>query len=95
MLLGNIGDSHSEVAYAVLTSSMCAGAPGGTSLASASIVCQGPGAPVPLLGSTSLAAYSSSFQGVTFTQDMDPDGEHADDVFCRPHTVIITDHMHT
>ncbi len=50
---------------------------------------------MPLLGSASLAAYSSSFQGVTFTQDMDPDGEHADDMFCRLHTVILTDHMHT
>lgn len=74
---------------------MCAGAPGGTTLASASIVCQGPGVPVPLLGSTSLAAYSSKFQGITFTQDTDPDGECADDMFCRPYTVITTDHMHT
>ncbi len=65
---------------------MFAGAPGGTTLVSASIVCQGPGVPVPLLGSTSLAAYSSSFQGVTFTQDMDPDGERADVMFCRLHT---------
>ncbi|KAA6419052.1 MAG: hypothetical protein FRX49_03865 [Trebouxia sp. A1-2] len=52
-----------------------AGAPGGTTLASASIVCQGPGVPVPLLGSTSLAAYSSKFQGITFTQDTDPDDD--------------------
>ncbi|KAL0028920.1 hypothetical protein WJX77_005850 [Trebouxia sp. C0004] len=52
-----------------------AGAPGGTSLASASVVCQGPGVPVPLLGSASLAAYSSNFQGITFTQDMNPDDD--------------------
>ena len=65
---------------------MFAGAPGGTTLVSASIVCQGPGVPVPLLGSTSLAAYSSSFQGVTFTQDMDHDGKRADVTFCRLHT---------
>lgn len=74
---------------------MFAGAPGGTTLVSASIVCQGPGVPVPLLGSTSLAAYSSTFQGVAFTQDTDPDGECADNMFSRLHTVIMTDHMHT
>lgn len=56
---------------------MCvfAGAPGGTSLASASIVCQGPGVPVPLTGSAALAAYSNTFQGIAFTQDSDPDGK--------------------
>lgn len=53
-----------------------AGSAGGLSLASASIVCTGPGVPVPMTGSTALAAYTSTFQGVSFTQDTDPDGEH-------------------
>ena len=51
------------------------GAPGGTTLNSASIVCQGPAVPVPILGSAALAAYSNTFQGVAFTQDVDPDGK--------------------
>ena len=28
-----------------------------------------------MTGSTALAAYADTFQGVTFTQDTDPDGE--------------------
>ena len=51
------------------------GSAGGLSLASASIVCTGPNVPVPMTGSTALAAYANTFQGVSFSQDTDPDGE--------------------
>ena len=53
-----------------------AGSAGGLSLASASIVCTGPDVPVPMTGSTALAAYATTFQGVSFAQDTDPDGEY-------------------
>lgn len=53
---------------------MNAGSAGGLSLASASIVCTGPDVPVPMTGSTALAAYANTFQGVSLTQDTDPDG---------------------
>lgn len=54
---------------------MNAGSPGGLSLASASIVCKGPNTLVPITGSAALASYASTFQGVAFQQDNDPDGE--------------------
>lgn len=70
-----------------------AGSAGGLSLASASIVCTGPGVPVPMTGSTALAAYANTFQGVSFAQDTDPDGGYIaiflQSCYCNAEAVLV------